>query len=92
MLLKADIWHHIILLQVHQRNVGKQNIGLDLKALPEITRNLSNISCSSPHLFDLHARPDDLVSDLQHDVVTEAGVLVIVGHAVDHVIRPRLGG
>ena len=35
MLLKADIWHHIILLQVHQRNVGKQNIGLDLKALQE---------------------------------------------------------
>ena len=55
MLLKADIWHHIILLQVQQRNVGKQNIGLDLKAFPEITRNLSHISCSSPHLFDLHA-------------------------------------
>ena len=33
MLLKADIWHHIILPHVQQRDVGKQNISLDLNII-----------------------------------------------------------
>ena len=33
MLLKADIWHHIIQPQVHQRDVGKQHISLDLNII-----------------------------------------------------------
>ena len=52
MLLKADIWHHIILLQVHQRNIGKQNIGLDLKHYKNLTRTF--LVPPRIYLFDLH--------------------------------------